>query len=152
VVKNAKFARKMRAMRSDVKEALIKSVERNAEKVCDEMRLMLAVQYPAVVRQVEIGWTWGDAPRGSFAIGKASNGTETTSLSVTIYARGKQGSGISPTWFEFGTAERFTKEGESRGRITAGPFFYTVFRANRQRVQASLRAALRRAVKKINAS
>lgn len=152
MVQNAKFAKKMRLMRSEVNEALSRSVERNAEKVCVEMRTMLAIQYPAVAAQVEIDWTWGDAPRGSFTIGKASNGAETTALSVTIYARGKQGSGLNAAWFEFGTAERFTKDGESRGRITAGPFFYTVFRANRQRVQASLRAALRRAVKKVNAS
>ncbi|GAA4218625.1 hypothetical protein GGQ68_002512 [Sagittula marina] len=152
MVQNAKFTKKMRAMRSEVKEALVRGVERNAEKVCDEMRLMLAVQYPAVAAKVEIGWTWGDAPTGSFTIARASNGAETTALSVAIYARGKQGSGLSAAWFEFGTAERVTKSGARRGRITAGPFFYTVFRANRQRVQASLRATLRRAVKKINAS
>jgi len=153
MVDSAKFKRKMAAMRSEVKEALTRSVEANAEKVCTEMRAALAVQYPAVAAKVEIGWTWGEAPRGSFTIGKASfNGKETTALSVTIYARAKSGSGISAGWFEFGTAERFTKSGKSTGRITAGPFFYPVYRANRQRVQSSLRAVLRRAVKKINAS
>ena len=152
MVKSAKLSRKMNAMRSEIREALTRSVEQNAEKVCREMRVFLAVLHPRVARHVEIGWTWGEAPRGSFTIGKASNGTETTALSVTIYASAKSGSGLNAAWFEFGTAERFTKSGKSTGRITAGPFFYTVFRSNRQRVKTSLRAALRRAVKKISAS
>ncbi|WHZ35756.1 hypothetical protein [Sagittula sp. MA-2] len=153
MVETAKFRKKMAAMRTEVHEALVRSVEANAEKVCAEMRAMLAIQRPAVAAQVDIDWTWGDAPKGSFTIGKASfNGAETTALTVTIYARAKSGSGISAGWFEFGTAPRFHESGKATGRITATPFFFPVYRSNRQRVQSSLRAALRRAVKKINAS
>ncbi|EBA06002.1 hypothetical protein [Sagittula stellata] len=151
MVETSRFRRKMAAMRTEVREALANAIERNADNVCAEMRIMLAVQYPAVAAKVDIGWTWGDAPRGSITVGKVG-GRETDQIAVTIYATAKQGSGFSAAWFEFGTAERFTKDGKSTGRITAGPYFFPVYRANKRRVLTSLRSTLRRAVRKINAS
>lgn len=151
MVDNAKFRMKMQAMRTEVKEALTKSVEANAEKVCTEMRATLAVLLPAVAANVEIDWTWGEAPRGAITLSKATSGKEFSSISVTIFARAKQGSGITPAWFEFGTSPRYHKSGKATGQITASPFFYPTYRANRQRVQSSLRGVLRRAVRKINA-
>jgi len=137
-------------MRGLVKERMVEAIERNADKVVSEMRAMLAIGYPEVAAVTEIDWTWGDAPRGSIAIGKFG-ANEYEMLVVTIYARGKQGSGISTAWFEFGTHPRVQKTtGRETGQITAFPFFFTVFRANRQRVQNSLRATLRRAVKRVN--
>lgn len=153
MVQAAKFQRKMRAMRTEVRDRLVDAVERQAEAVCIEMRAMLAIQYPGVAAQVEIDWTWGeDMPRGAITVGKTGRGRDAERIAVTIYATSKQGSGFSAAWFEFGTAPRFTKSGKGTGRIIAGPFFYPVYRANRQRIANNLRATLRRAIKKINAS
>lgn len=147
----ARFDKKMRAMRGLVKDRLVKSIERWAERVVKEMRAMLVIQYPAVAAKVALGWTWGDAPRGSITLG-SYRGKETAELTVTIYATAKQGSGFSARWFEFGTNPRVQKTtGRATGQITARPFFYPVFRANKGRVQSGLRSTLRRAIRQINA-
>ena len=150
MVQSAKFKRKMSAMKTLVNEKLTEAVERQAEAVVKEMRLMLAIQEPGVAAKTEIGWTWGDdTPRGSVTVGKTSFGGE--AMAVTIYATAQQGSGFSAGWFEFGTKPRVTKSGANRGQITGAGFFFPVYRANRQRILNNLRSTLRRAVKKINA-
>lgn len=146
----AKFRRKMRAMKTVVKEQLAKAVERQAEAVTKEMRAFLLIGYPAVAAKTDIGWTWGeDLPRGAIRVGEF-RGKETAELTVVIYATAKQGSGFNVRWFEAGTRSRQTKTGANRGQIQARPFFYSVYRANKQRVLNNLRATLRRAVKKVN--
>jgi hypothetical protein len=62
MVESAKFERKMHAMRGLVKDRLTSSIERWADRLCKEMRLILAIQYPEVAAKVDIDWTWGDAP------------------------------------------------------------------------------------------
>ncbi len=151
MVETTKFSRKMKLMRTEVREDLVRSVERNAEKVCVEMRVVLAITNPEVAAWVEIDWTWGETPKGAVTVGTIG-GKERSELAVTIYATTHQGSGFSAAWFEFGTAERVqTTTGRRVGRITASPFFFPVYRANKQRVLNSIRASLRRAVKKLNA-
>lgn len=151
MVESARFERKMRAMRDVVQDKMATALERNAERVVKEMQVLLAVQYPAVFRRVEIAWTWGDAPRGSITVGTV-RGNDYDQIAITIYARGKQGSGITPAWFEFGTAPRVQKTtGRRTGQITAGPFFFPAWRANKKRVRASLQTTLRNALRKINA-
>lgn len=152
-VDTSKFRGKMREMEALVHERLTKAVERWADRLVVEMRTILAISWPALAGQVDIGWTWGDAPRGSISVGQASKGREYDQLTVTIYARAKSGSGLSATWFEFGTAHRVQKTtGRSTGRITARPFFFPVYRANKTRILGGLRSTLRTAIKKINAT
>lgn len=152
-VDTSKFSRKMRQMETLVHERLTEAVERWAARVVAEMRAMLAISWPALADDVTIDWTWGDAPSGAISVGRASKGREYDQLTVTIYARAKSGSGISATWFEFGTAQRVqTTTGRRTGRVTANPFFFPVYRANKSRVQSGLRSTLRTAIKRINAS
>lgn len=143
--------KKFRALPSVIEETLTKQFEKEADKLVKEMRLFLAITWPEVEPDIEIEWTWGDAPAGSVQIGTV-RGREIASIGVTIYARAKSGSGVAAHWFEFGTGERVqTKTGRRTGRITAGPFFFPPYRANRQRIRNNLRSALRRSVRKLSA-
>lgn len=145
----ARFKRKIAAMKTMVPERMQTAVARQADSLVAEMQAMLAIQQPAVAAQTEIDWTKGEAPKGSVTVGRAE---VKGGFTVTIYARGRQGSGFSAAWFEFGTAPRVQKTtGRSTGQIVATPFFFPVYRANRQRVLSNLRATLRRAMKKIDA-
>lgn len=149
----SKFSRKMRDMDALVHERLTKAVERWAGRLVAEMNAMLVISWPALAGKVEIEWTWGDAPAGSISIGKAGKGGSYETLAVTVYARARSGSGISAAWFEFGTNQRRQKKtGRATGRVTANPFFFPVFRANRARILSGLRSTLRTAIRKINAS
>lgn len=143
--------KKFRALPKAIEETITTQLEKEADKLVKEMRLFLGVSWPALQDDIEINWTWGDAPAGAVSIGTV-RGRESASIGVTIYARAKSGSGIAAQWFEFGTAERVQKTtGRRTGRIVAGPFFYPPYRANRQRIRNNLRSALRRAVRKLNA-
>jgi hypothetical protein len=149
---SAKLSRKLAALKGLPQERLTTAIERQAEAVVRDMRAVLAATSPAVARRVEIAWTWGRAPRGAVTIDQV-RGKDRASLTVTLYARARQGSGLDARWFEFGTAPRVQrKTGRRTGRIVARPFFFPVYRANRQRVLANLRSTLRRAVRKIDAS
>lgn len=140
----------MQAMRTEVREALTKSIERQASAVVREMTAFLMATNPNVAKDVTIDWTWGDAPRGSISLGRVGE-SEYSQLVVTIYARAKSGSGFDAAWFEFGTNERVQKTtGRRTGRITPTPFFFPVYRANKQRVLSNMRSTLRRVIRKIN--
>jgi hypothetical protein len=166
-VDTSKFTRKMRQMETLVHDRLTAAVERWAGRLVTDMRAILAVSWPALADKVEIDWTWGEAPAGAITIGKAGR-TEYDQITVTVYARARSGSGISAAWFEFGTAPRFRHVGRRAagrrtrivgrnaggytGQITANPFFFPVYRANKRRIISGLRSTLRTAIRKINAS
>lgn len=80
-----------------------------------------------------IGWTWGDAPAGSFTIGKVG-GKEYSSLKITIYAGG--GDAFYAKFHEFGTV-----------KMSANPFFFPVWRARRKRVKGRISRAISKAIK-----
>lgn len=80
-----------------------------------------------------IGWTWGDAPAGSFTIGKVG-GKEYSSLKITIYAGG--GDAFYAKFHEFGTV-----------KMPASPFFFPVWRARRNRVKGRISRAISKAIK-----
>ena len=80
-----------------------------------------------------IGWTWGDAPAGSFTIGKVG-GKEYSSLKITIYAGG--GDAFYAKFHEFGTV-----------KMPANPFFFPVWRARRKRVKGRISRAISKAIK-----
>ena len=135
----AQFRARMRELPDIMQTELTAEIEKTAEMVVKEMRLLNPLP-----GSISIGWTWGDAPRGSVTVGRVA-GREYDRISVTIYAKGDK---FPAAWFEFGTAERFHKSGKSTGRIVASPFFFPVYRANRRRIKTRIKSAVRRAVKK----
>lgn len=136
----AKFQKRLRSIPDNVREEVTLAMQRTAERVVKEMRAW----NPLTDADIEINWTWGDAPVGSVTVGKVAK-TEYDKIGITIYARGRD---FNAWWFEVGTNERFHKSGKSVGSITAQPFFWPVYRANEKSIRRTITAAVRRGVKK----
>lgn len=97
-----------------------------------------------------IGWTWGDAPKGSMVLGQVRAGSG--NLRITIYAGNSEA--YYARWVEFGTS------GHEQGGIFAGsehpgtpaqPFFYPAWRAVRRRVKGRVTRAINKSAKQIAA-
>lgn len=80
-----------------------------------------------------IGWTWGDAPAGSFVIGSVG-GREFSSMRITIFAGG--GDAFYARFHEFGTV-----------KMAAQPFFFPVWRARRKRVRGRISRAISKSIR-----
>lgn len=127
---------------------LTKQIEKEAEKIVALMEQDKPVGIDGKpIEKLEIGWTWGDAPRGSVTVGRVAN-NEYGKVGVTVYARGATDSGFGAAWFEFGTRERFHESGKSTGVLPAQPFFWKSYRARRQRLKPNFRSAITRGVNK----
>lgn len=111
------------------------------EKGAEELVAMMKRLAPFEDIRESIKWTWGDAPKGSFTIFKASGGQEYAALRITIYAKDWRAH-----WFEFGTEERFTKTGQHTGKITATPFFFPSYRAMRKRLKSRITRQMKKAI------
>jgi hypothetical protein len=143
VVQNTAYLkRKFRGAPKIVHERLERGLERIGDDIVREMSALNPLP-----GDIQIMWTWGDAPKGAVTLGKFGK-AEQDSMSITIYARGET---FAAHWFEFGTARRFQKTtGRYTGFIAARPFFYPVWRANRASVRRRLNGILRRAIRKAN--
>lgn len=108
-----------------------------------------------------IGWTWGRPPRGSITLGKVARSALGKQLTITIYAGNDEA--FYARWVEFGTAPHslYPRADESRGKLqgigdqhpgaAAHPFFFPAYRANRKEAKRKVRAATRRAAKRVAA-
>lgn len=144
----ASFKRRLRDIPENVRNEVVLSMQRVAENVTREMRSW----NPLTDSDIEINWTWGDAPIGSISVGQVKQ-NKYDKIAITIYAKGRSGGangkGFAAMWFEFGTGERFQKTtGRRTGRITAQPFFFPVYRSNKTRIKKTISAAVRRGFKK----
>lgn len=103
------------------------------------------------IPEIQIGWTWGEAPKGAITLG--SYGEPGQSLRITIYATATTEDHTTfpavARWFEFGTSERRTKQGWYRGRIAAHPYFFPVYRAKKRRVKSRVIREINKAIKGI---
>lgn len=98
-----------------------------------------------------IGWTWGDAPRGSIAI--ATSTRRSNNMRITIYAGG--GEAFYARFVEFGTAPHVNKgkfAGSRHPGTAAQPFFYPGWRVVRRRVKGRVTRAIKAAAKEAAAS
>lgn len=86
-----------------------------------------------------IGWTWGKAPKGSFAVATMKGAGIGGDLTITIYA-GNKDSGWWARWVEFGTS-----------KMSAQPYFYVSWRANRRSTRSRISRAVNKAAKKVAA-
>lgn len=133
MVKNlGRFQRQIRAIPSAVRAEVRKQLEKEAEKI---VRLMRAFAPKGTTRRLveSIGWTWGDAPDGTMALGQVAD--EPGGLAITIYAGG--GDAFYARFQEFG-----------RVKMPANPFFYPVWRGERRRARAGIRRAVKRGIAK----
>jgi HK97 gp10 family phage protein len=126
-----------------VKEAL----EKAADQVVAQMKARVPVYAgppeirsdgrpvrPGALRD-SIGWTWGDAPKGTVALGSVQTGlTKEGTTKLTIYAGNKEA--FYARWVEFGTR-----------KWTGNPFFFSTWRNNKRKVRGQITRALRKAIK-----
>jgi HK97 gp10 family phage protein len=118
------------------------AMEHGAEKIAEMMRSLVPVDDGDL--RASIGWTWGEAPKGSFSV--SSN---VGSNKITIFAGNEKA--FYARWVEFGTAPH-AQGGQHAGTEHPGnraqPFFFPSYRANKRGVKALLRKAIREAVRK----
>lgn len=141
--------RRFQAVPEIVRREVTAEIEKQAGQMVAQMRAL----NPSP-GDIQIDWTWGDAPAGAIAIGKASGGRSYGRVTVTIYAIGPAlaGSRVPITLaevFEFGTNQRRQRStGRRTGAVKAQPYFFPVYRANRSRARGAITRAVTRAVKK----
>lgn len=126
------------AVPQKIRDALAKQLELEAAKVVADMKRLVPVDTGAL--RDSINWTWGDAPAGSLSIGKV-RGREFGKISITIYAGTRDKS--------LGDADAFYARFQEFGtvKMTASPFFYPAWRANKTRVKSALSRAVKKAAR-----
>lgn len=138
-------------------DRLLKKMTRIPDAARAQIRLAMAEQADDIVELMQrlapphikptVGWKWGGrAPKGSMSIGRVQVPAGPSVMALTIYA-----TEWTSRWFEFGTAERFHKDGKSVGAIAAIPFFFPSWRAGRKTAKRKMRAAVRAAAKQVAA-
>lgn len=116
-----------------IRDEVAREMEKQAEALVRDMRT-LAPKGRTHHLVESIGWTWGDAPKGSMTIGKVY-GKDYGKVAIKIYAGG--GAAFYARFQEFGT-----------DHMPAHPFFYPAFRANKRKIKSALSRAVTRAVKR----
>lgn len=91
---------------------------------------------PGALRD-SIAWTWGDAPKGTVALGSVQTGlSKEGTTKLTIYAGDKKA--FYARWVEFGTR-----------KWAGNPFFFSTWRNNKRKVKGQLTRAIRKAIKEM---
>lgn len=170
IVNFARLKRKFRKMPDIVKAQIRQSMEQSANEIVAMMKRLAPVGTSGraggrkaaahgALRD-SIGWTWGKAPKGAFAVAAAK---DPNGLTLTIFAGNAQAFWVR--WVEFGTAPHLIKakglkamgkDGRFGMRVdhpgaTAQPFFFPAWRANRKPAKAKLRKAVREAARQVAA-
>lgn len=136
------LSRKFKTAPKVVHDEIAKEMERTGAEIVAAMDAIKPLP------EIKVGWTWGSAPKGSVTVGRVGR-NEFAKISISIYATTPNGSGFDAKWFEFGTNPRFHKSGKYVGRITASPFFYPVYRANKRLIRGRISRAITRGLKKV---
>lgn len=141
---NPRIVAKLKQIPDVAVEAARVAMEEGAQEIVDAMRAAAPVlRSPDKRRRVgalrdSIGWTWGDAPAGTFTVAEIRNGKskgqQYATLRITIYAGSKEA--FYARFQEFGARES-----------PAQPFFFPVWKARkaefRKRIRTRVRAAIR---------
>ena len=89
---------------------------------------------PGALRD-SIGWTWGDAPKGTVSLGSVQTGlNKEGTTKLTIYAGDRKA--FYARWVEFGTR-----------KWAGNPFFFSTWRNNKRKVKGMLTRAIRKAIR-----
>lgn len=141
-----RLKRKLKAFPDAARVEISKSMEQSATAI---VALAKSLAQSDQVRD-SIGWTWGDAPKGSIAIGGISG--PSGNLKITIYAGGD--AAFMARWEEFGTAPHINGgrfAGTQHPGTAARPYFYVSYRAYRKRARSGITRAITKSVKRIAA-
>ena len=141
-----KLKRLPKAMSDEIRGAM--------EAVADDIVRMMKSLVPVDSGDLQksIGWTWGDAPRGSLTISRVVSGSRKP-LTITIYAGDERA--YHARWVEFGTAPHVNRgifSGTQNPGTSAQPFFFVSYRANKRPGKAKIRKAINTSAKKVAAT
>lgn len=125
------WKRKWGSLPGKLRDEIIRTLEQNAEELVAEMK-QNAPELSGALRE-SIGWTWGDAPEGSMAIGTVRGGDET--LQITIYAGNEKTivTNKSGGKFQLAKLQEFGTK-----NMAANPYFYPVYRLRKRRLKSRL--------------
>lgn len=143
-----RLKRKLRAFPEIVKAEIRTAMEQGADEIVNMMKSLVPVESGEL--RDSIGWTWGDRPAYSQAIGsvKSADGN----MVITIYA------GNSKVRYahlvEFGTSPHVNGgkfAGSQHPGTKAQPFFFVSYRALRKRTKSRVTRAVNKAAKRMAA-
>lgn len=117
-----------------IKLEVMAAMEKEANTLVSEMKLLVPVEHGDLRNSIK--WTWGKTPKGALKIGKAF-GKNYGKIAITIYASDPKGVFDNARMQEFGTK-----------KMQSSPFFFPVYRANKQIIKGQLSRAVTRGVKK----
>ncbi|MCA1368075.1 HK97 gp10 family phage protein [Bradyrhizobium sp. BRP14] len=113
------------------------AMEKGAGEIVDMARSLAPVLSDHVPRRKvgalrdSIGWTWGDAPKGSIVLAQSAS---VDGLRITIYAGDNEA--FYARWVEFGTQ-----------KMAPSPFFFPSYRTLRKRVKGRITREMRKAMR-----
>lgn len=139
MVDSTRLKRRLRAVPKKIIAALKAQMEIYATELVAEMRMLVPVDSGAL--RDSIGWTWGDAPKGSISLSNISSKVDGVFITIYVGTRDKKlgdADAYYARWQEFGTKN-----------MPANPFFYVTWRANRRRVRSGISRTVRKALKTI---
>ncbi|WP_200898747.1 HK97-gp10 family putative phage morphogenesis protein [Candidatus Rhodobacter oscarellae] len=116
----------------EVRKSATAALEKGAQEIVDMARSLAPVDSGDL--RDSIGWTWGDAPKGSLVLG-AVGGQEYGTLRITVYAGNDDA--FYAAWQEFGTQNQ-----------RAHPYFFPAYRSLRRRVRSRITRDINKAIKK----
>jgi HK97 gp10 family phage protein len=125
----ARIRKKLKAIVPAIGQSIAASLEKSAQEIVDLAKHLCPVD-DGTLRD-SIGWTWGDAPEGSFVL--ASTGDK-AALRITVYAGSDEA--FYARWVEFGT----------KTSLPHG-FMLPAYRTLRKRIKSRTNRAISKAIK-----
>lgn len=119
--------KKLAAMPKRVEIASRKAMEKGAEELVAMMKRLVPVDQGDL--RNSIGWTWGNAPKGSTVL--AESAPTERGLKITVFA-----TDFKARWLEFGTV-----------KMRAQPYFFPSWRALRKRIKSRILREQRKAIR-----
>ncbi|MFC7399587.1 HK97-gp10 family putative phage morphogenesis protein [Chelatococcus sp. GCM10030263] len=125
-----RLRRKLAVLPDAAKDEIRKALVAGAEEIVALAKSLVPVESGGL--RNSIGWTWGDAPKGSIALASAGTGD----LRITVYAGNDHA--YYARWVEFGTV-----------KMAAKPYFFPAYRSLRRRVRSRITRGVKGAVKRV---
>lgn len=142
-----KLKRKMMTFPRLARQEIAKAMEQSADEMVRLAKSLAPVDDGDL--RASIGWTWGEAPKGTMAIGQVKReGKGSGNMQITVYAGG--GDAWYSRFVEFGTSPHVQGgifAGTQHPGTPAQPFFFPSYRAMRKRFRGRTTRAIRKAAR-----
>lgn len=125
--------RKLKALPQVERDKIREAIAKSAREIADLAESLVPKDSGKLAGS--IGWTWGEAPKGSIALAQAKS----DGMTATVYAGDSEA--FYARWVEFGT-QHMAKQ----------PFFFVAYRALKKRSASRIKRAAKKALKEVAAS